>query len=216
MTNVTKWLVALPFALGIAFVVPAAVAGDWNWFCGDWPATVFVVLTAGMWLVATAFVDLNLPRGKRDRANLLIPLALLLPVPLAVADRVYGPAARMPALVSLLAGLLMVCAIVLGLSARLALGRAYQPRETVKTDSSLVQSGPYSRLRHPLYTAALLWAASWLLLPGSLIAALTALVILAPAIVGRIRREERDLRRVFGDEYDAYCRRTWRLVPYLY
>jgi protein-S-isoprenylcysteine O-methyltransferase Ste14 len=43
---------------------------------------------------------------------------------------------------------------------------------------------------------------------------LTALVI--PPLVARIRAEETLLRLQFGDEYAAYCRRTWRLIPGLY
>jgi protein-S-isoprenylcysteine O-methyltransferase Ste14 len=35
-------------------------------------------------------------------------------------------------------------------------------------------------------------------------------------LVGRIRAEERLLREHFGAKYDAYCKRTWRLVPRVY
>jgi protein-S-isoprenylcysteine O-methyltransferase Ste14 len=43
---------------------------------------------------------------------------------------------------------------------------------------------------------------------------LTALMILP--LLARIRAEERMLRMQFGDDYDAYCARTSRLVPGLY
>jgi protein-S-isoprenylcysteine O-methyltransferase Ste14 len=43
---------------------------------------------------------------------------------------------------------------------------------------------------------------------------LTALMILP--LVGRITAEERLLRSQFGDEYDAYCARTSRLIPGIY
>jgi len=43
---------------------------------------------------------------------------------------------------------------------------------------------------------------------------LTALLI--PPLLARINAEERLLRTQFGDEYDAYCRRTSRLIPGLY
>jgi protein-S-isoprenylcysteine O-methyltransferase Ste14 len=43
---------------------------------------------------------------------------------------------------------------------------------------------------------------------------LTALLI--PPLLARIRAEEALLRTQFGDEYDAYCRHTWRLIPGLY
>jgi len=43
---------------------------------------------------------------------------------------------------------------------------------------------------------------------------LTVLMILP--LLARIRAEKKMLRMQFGDEYDAYCARTSRLVPGLY
>ena len=43
---------------------------------------------------------------------------------------------------------------------------------------------------------------------------LTALMVLP--LLARIRAEETLLRTQFGSEYDAYCSRTWRLIPGLY
>ena len=40
--------------------------------------------------------------------------------------------------------------------------------------------------------------------------------LLVPPLLVRIWAEERLLRETFGDEYEAYCRRTWRLIPGLY
>ncbi len=37
-----------------------------------------------------------------------------------------------------------------------------------------------------------------------------------PPLIARIRAEERLLRTEFGSEYDDYCARTWRLVPWVY
>jgi protein-S-isoprenylcysteine O-methyltransferase Ste14 len=216
MTNVTKWLIALPFVGLMVLMLPAAIVGDWQWFAGDWAATTFVALTAAMWLAATAFVDVNRPRGPRDAANVLIPLGLILVVPVAVADRVYGPAANLPGSVSVVGLALAGAAIPLGMSARVALGRAYQPRATVSTATGLVQTGPYRWVRHPLYAAALLWFVGWPLIIASLLGAAVALFFLLPALPRRMQREEADLRRAYGHSYDDYCRRTWRLVPYLY
>jgi protein-S-isoprenylcysteine O-methyltransferase Ste14 len=37
-----------------------------------------------------------------------------------------------------------------------------------------------------------------------------------PPLLARIRSEEALLRTQFGDQYDAYCRRTSRLIPGIY
>ena len=94
------------------------------------------------------------------------------------------------------------------------LGRHVSADLELKRGHSLVQSGPYSRVRHPMYTAyftfnfaMLLVSANWLLI----------LLIVAGLFVlcGRIKAEEKMLLDEFGDEYRAYMRRTGRLLPLL-
>jgi protein-S-isoprenylcysteine O-methyltransferase Ste14 len=216
MTNRAKWLVAVPFALAVGFVVPALVAGEWLWFVGRWQDMLYTALTVGMWLAATAFVDLNRPRGERDRANALIPIGLILAVPLAVWDRLYGPGRLVPAAVGLVAIALGVVAIVLGVAAWHALGQAYSPRPGAVPDQALVRSGPYRCIRHPLYLAALLWVVAWPLILGSIIAPVVAIILVCPAILARIESEEAELLRVHGEAYESYREQSWRLIPYLY
>ena len=216
MTNRSKWLIAIPFVFLIAFALPAILVGDWLWFADDWAETLFVALTAGMWLGATVFVDVSRPRGPRDRTDSLIPLALLLAVPISVTDRVYGPAGRMPSWLSVLGILIVLAGIALGTSARLALAQAYQPRATVQPDSQLVRSGPYRYIRHPLYSAAVLWAAGWPLIIDSIIGAGLTVAILLPALIARIKREEAELYKEFGQGYVSYSADTWRMFPRLF
>ena len=216
MTNRSKWLIAILFVFLIAFALPAALAGNWLWFVNDWADTLFVVLTAGMWLGATAFVDLSRPRGPRDRTDTLISLALLLAVPVSVMDRLFGPAGSLPSWLSLIGIFTAFAAIVLGISARLALAQAYQPRTTIQPGTHLVRSGPYRYIRHPMYSAALLWAAGWPLIIGSIIGAVITGVILLPALIARMKREEAELIKEFGQEYISYSANTWRLFPLLY
>ena len=55
------------------------------------------------------------------------------------------------------------------------------------------------------------WAFAFRSLVGVLLA-----VLIVPPLVARISAEERLLSSQFGDEYDAYRNRTWRLIPGLY
>lgn len=216
MTNRTKWLLALPFSLLIGVVVPAVVAGDCLWFLGRWQDTLYAALTAVMWPVATAFVDLERPRGRRDRANLLIPLGLILAVPVAVWDRLYGLGRLTPTAVSVAAVALGVATIFLGVTARATLGAAYSPHPGASPDYALVRRGPYRYVRHPLYLAALLWVIAWPLILGSIVAPFVALVVVLPVVLRRLKREEAELLRVHGRAYARYRRRSWRLIPFLY
>ncbi|MEE8201002.1 MAG: isoprenylcysteine carboxylmethyltransferase family protein, partial [Candidatus Acidoferrales bacterium] len=85
----------------------------------------------------------------------------------------------------------------------------------LQEDHRLVQSGIYGVIRHPIYLRALLVFVglpllfrSWLLLPMLLLGSLFVAL--------RIRQEEKLLAGHFGAEFEAYRRRTWRLLPYLY
>jgi protein-S-isoprenylcysteine O-methyltransferase Ste14 len=216
MTNRTKWLVALPFVLLIAFVVPGLVAGEWLWFLASWQDTLYVLLTAAMWSAATGFVDVERPRGAPDLANRLIPLGLVLSVPVAVFDRVHGIASTLPAAVSLVGLLISLVATALGLAARRYLGESYSPRGHIQAGQRLVREGPFRWIRHPMYLAAMLWAIGWPLLLASVFASLTTLAFLLPAIRVRMNEEEAELLRIYGQAYVSYVQRTWRLIPYVY
>ena len=76
----------------------------------------------------------------------------------------------------------------------------------------LVTSGPYSRVRHPMYTvyftfnvAMVLVSASWLLI--------LLIIIGLLLLYGRIGAEEQMMLDQFGDVYRAYMKRTGRLLP---
>lgn len=117
---------------------------------------------------------------------------------LAVAADLHGPVW----FVAL--GPSVVCA-ALWLVARLQLGAAFSVRPEAR---QLVETGLYSRLRHPIYvfgTAAFLLVL--LALQGW--PALVIWAILIPVQIVRARREERVLAEAFGAEYEAYRGATW-------
>jgi protein-S-isoprenylcysteine O-methyltransferase Ste14 len=216
MTNITKWFVAVPFTIVIAFGLPALAAGDPAWFIGHWAETLYVGMCAGMWLAATAFVDVNRPRSSADLANRLIPVGLILSVPISVWDRTFWIASSMPLFVNLSGVLISTVAIILGLAARFYLGRSYSPRSNRLYGSSLVREGPYRWIRHPLYAAAILWIVGWPLIIASFVGSILTIGFVLPAVFNRIRSEESELLQFYGVAYRVYCERTWRLFPFIF
>jgi len=92
------------------------------------------------------------------------------------------------------------------------LGTLWSPQLQLRADHRLIISGPFSKIRHPMYTAILGWVfslgfvcASWI--PFSF--AVVATIIL----VGRAPREEQMMLGQFGDEYREYMKRTGRFLP---
>jgi protein-S-isoprenylcysteine O-methyltransferase Ste14 len=95
------------------------------------------------------------------------------------------------------------------------LGRRFSGLVAIQHGHTLVTTGIYSVIRHPSYLGLLINSLSWALAFRSGVGVLLA-ALLIPPLVSRIRAEERLLRSRFGDEYDAYCRRTSRLIPGFY
>ncbi len=85
----------------------------------------------------------------------------------------------------------------------------------VEPGQSLIASGPYVVVRHPLYSASLLIWLSTPLALGSWIA-LPLFALLVPFYVLRLMNEELLLTRDLPG-YKAYCKRTpFRLVPFVW
>ncbi len=81
-------------------------------------------------------------------------------------------------------------------------------------DSTLVQSGAYRLIRHPIYSGLVLASIGWGIASGSLVA-IAGAILLFVLFDGKSRREEVWLVEVHPD-YRAYQRRTKRLIPWLY
>ena len=76
-------------------------------------------------------------------------------------------------------------------------------------------TGIYATIRHPSYLGLLMTAVGWVLVFRSGVGLIIA-ALFVPIILGRIRAEERLLAVQFGAEYDAYRKRTSRLIPGVY
>jgi protein-S-isoprenylcysteine O-methyltransferase Ste14 len=95
------------------------------------------------------------------------------------------------------------------------LGDRFSGLVAIQPGHRLVTTGIYGVVRNPSYLGLLINSTGWALAFRSGVGlALTALLL--PPLLARIRSEERLLASQFGDEYDAYCARTWRLIPGLY
>lgn len=80
--------------------------------------------------------------------------------------------------------------------------------------ASLVRSGVYRYLRHPMYTALLLVFLPPAIVRGQWPEWLAAALLLLDLVL-KLHYEERLLRRQFP-EYVAYQQESWRLFPFLY
>lgn len=93
-----------------------------------------------------------------------------------------------------------------------SLGVNWSMPAEIKERQALVTSGPYQRVRHPMYTTIFVWAAAFLLVSANWLIG-GAWFGLGIAAVAVVRREEEALIDTFGDAYRAYMRRTGRFLP---
>lgn len=84
--------------------------------------------------------------------------------------------------------------------------------EVAPRTKHLMTDGPYRLSRNPMLTGIFLYLVGWIvwLLTWQ---SVLFFVVFALVMLLQVYSEEKRLRRDFGDEYDAYCRRTGRFFP---
>jgi protein-S-isoprenylcysteine O-methyltransferase Ste14 len=111
---------------------------------------------------------------------------------------------------------LMLGGLALRVWAARTLGTFYTRTLQVVGEQRIVSQAPYNVVRHPGYLG------TFLLEIGAGLAVTNWIVLLAVGILGiisriyRIHREEKMLAVNFGQEYNVYTSKTWRLLPFLY
>lgn len=80
----------------------------------------------------------------------------------------------------------------------------------------LIQDGPYSLVRNPIYTGMFGLLVATGLAVGRGIPLLGAIVLFALGTYIRVHREERLLRDAFGSEFEAYAQKVPAVIPGIY
>jgi protein-S-isoprenylcysteine O-methyltransferase Ste14 len=137
---------------------------------------------------------------------LLDPWMRFLSLPITPQDAPFG-----------IAGLALdLAGVGFAIWARLVLGANWSGIVvTAKRGHELVQTGPYAIVRHPIYAGILLAMIGTALTEGRL-ASYVGLLAGFVAIMIRVGIEEQLMSRNFPTTYEAYQRRTSKLVPFVW
>jgi protein-S-isoprenylcysteine O-methyltransferase Ste14 len=112
---------------------------------------------------------------------------------------------------------LLIISLLLVLPGFYLLIRAGKPASSanIETTTTLVTTGVYKYVRHPLYSSLIFLGAGCLMKNPSLLAvslfAVTAVFIYATAL-----SEEKENLLKFGDDYAVYIKKSRMLIPFLY
>jgi protein-S-isoprenylcysteine O-methyltransferase Ste14 len=190
-------------------------------------AMSFGTMFLGVWLLWLAYwgisalgvkhavrVESSWSRFGKYWLPLIVAIWLLQDVPFfrgTLLDERFAPDERW---IAWLGFILTIAGLAFSIWARVMLGRNWSGVVQVKQDHELIVRGPYSLVRHPIYTGLLLAFFGTALAVGAW-RALLALAIVALSFWRKLRLEERWMTEQFGDQYRQYMGRVKALVPWV-
>lgn len=215
---------------GAFLILPAGLVpgGTWYWpralmFLGVYgfileAAIVVLAVVAPASLEARLKAPVSKTQPVADRIvtafMMLLILAWFVSIPIDVFYLKLLPPPKVPVL---------VCGVVLSLAGfAIAMATIYENSFAIPIveDQSergqvLVDTGPYARVRHPLYVGLLLFFAGialWLESYASLI----ALPVILISLIARIVVEEKTLRKTLPGYIEYMAKVRYRLIPYVW
>jgi len=142
-----------------------------------------------------------------DGIGMLIPLVYVFSTWLDFADY------NMPDWVGWIGIVLFMNAIMVLYFSHAHLGKNWSPVLGIQKEHTLVMSGIYKYIRHPMYAAHLLWAIAQILILHNWIAGYSFIVVMIPHYLMRVGKEEQMMVEQFGGEYEDYMKTTGRIFP---
>lgn len=176
------------------------------------------IVTAIIWLAATAFAKPTVKTG--SPWNRLASLTLAIAGGFCIGDKLlhwgwlserFLPHSRDVAFMG--AGL-TVAGCLFAIWARAVLGSNWSGTPGVKQDHVLVQKGPYTITRHPIYTG-FLTAVLGTVVAVAQYRAILGLVLVLLSLLLKIGQEEKLMSQTFPQDYPNYRNRVKALVPWV-
>jgi protein-S-isoprenylcysteine O-methyltransferase Ste14 len=109
-----------------------------------------------------------------------------------------------------------VCAsgIAFSIWAKIHLGKNWGMPMAMKENPDLIVTGPYSFIRHPIYTGMLIAMLGSMVTVGSMW--LFWFILFFASFIYSAKKEEKNMLLQFPDEYRDYMKRTKMIIPFIY
>lgn len=144
-----------------------------------------------------------------DGIGMVLPLVYVLSTWLDFADF------NLPVWIGWLGIVLFVDAIIILYLSHAHLGSNWSPILGIKEKHTLITTGIYKYIRHPMYAAHLLWAVAQIMILHNWIAGFSFIIVMVPHYLLRVEKEESMMIEQFGDEYQEYMKSAGRILPKL-
>ena len=174
-----------------------------NWF---WVATIIVIIVAAIlpYLKKT-------PNGSPRKQDLFFQIpGLILLITLLIfsfGDLDY-PVGTIQSPLNIVGALLFIIGLIISISAQVTINKNYSWTLEIRPGHTLVTSGLYKYVRHPIYLGTFIRVIAIPIYSSSLAGFLIGLLSLL-LFEYRIRLEERMLIEEFGKAYKQYQEHTW-------
>jgi protein-S-isoprenylcysteine O-methyltransferase Ste14 len=114
--------------------------------------------------------------------------------------------------IAMLGAVLTVVGVAFAIWARRHIGKNWSAQVTIRKEHELIRTGPYARIRHPIYTGLLLAVAGTAIAIGEY-RAIVAFAVIAVGFIVKAKREEAFLATQFGPAFDEHRRQTGFFLP---
>ena len=215
MKTAMQVLVALIMAAGAGAVI-------WRWEINGWGSLVWLSLMVILPAIRAPYLKQTKQNTITEKRKTTIESTLLV---LTMVGNGFLPIAHLatgmlsfanydlPHLATGAGAAILIPAVWLFWRSHADLGRNWSVTTELREDHTLVTSGVYKYIRHPMYSAIWLISLAVPLLIHNWIAGFSSVVTFALLYFIRVPYEEKMMREQFGEEYDRFCERAGRLWP---
>jgi protein-S-isoprenylcysteine O-methyltransferase Ste14 len=147
--------------------------------------------------------------------GMLSVVMVVLPLIYSVTDWLDFADYSLPLWMGWLGVALMACALFVFARAHVDLKSNWSPTLEIFDGHTLVTTGIYGYIRHPMYASQWIWVVAQILLLQNWIAGPIDLLFFIPFYILRVRAEEKMMLETFGDQYREYMKKTGAVVPKL-
>jgi protein-S-isoprenylcysteine O-methyltransferase Ste14 len=177
----------------------------------------FIVASVIRKIYTVKYRNFGISLSKRTKGDILFlvfdGIGMTLPLVYLFSSLLDGANYSLPQWIGWLGALLFAFSIWLLWRSHADLGRYWTPTLGIREKHELVTHGVFKYIRHPMYSAHLLWALAQALMLHNWIAGFSFLVTIIPHYLVRVPNEEKMMIQQFGHEYQLYMRKTGRIFP---
>lgn len=164
---------------------------------------------------AAAKSEQRVSRTEQVLLGLLTLGGLILPLIYSVTSWLGFANYHLPVGLGWLGVFLLACAVFLFGRAHTDLKSNWSPSLEIYQRHTLITSGIYGYIRHPMYTSQWVMVVAQILLIQNWLAGPAGLLVFIPFYFLRVRAEESMMLDTFGEQYRQYLQKTGSVIPKL-